>query len=242
MIYAYALPPMRKRKSQPADSNSSTTQKRICRPAVSNSSSAGANAQMGNAAAAAVPKWPFPAPLPTPTSDIDVIVSTDGSYYLLNGDPVAGWGFTCAVQGDRHLHDFAGFVACNPMAPHYVGAAKASNNTGELSAILYACRWIARRRPAACTLQYDSVYAANMARRIWRPSANFALVLETRAAVDAAESVSRISWQHIFGHTGDMLNERADSLAKFGAAGRPCSSDLDGLAGILASVGAAEGA
>ena len=84
--------------------------------------------------------------------------------------------------------------------------------------MLLALRWIRTyARGSDVTLEYDGVPAANLIRRIWKPTTNFALVLRARSALDETAGVSTISWQHVASHTGADLNERADQLAKHGA-------------------------
>ena len=66
-------------------------------------------------------------------------------------------------------------------------------------------------------INYDSTYAANLIQRIWRSSSNFSIFLAARVSYDAACQVASIRWEHVDSHTGEFLNERADSLAKHGA-------------------------
>ena len=47
------------------------------------------------------------------------------------------------------------------------GARKATNNTGELTAILEGLRAMRRRGMAEVTVRYDSEYAANMTQGKW---------------------------------------------------------------------------
>ena len=68
-------------------------------------------------------------------------------------------------------------------------------------------------------IKYDSVYAYKMATGQWAPRCNIALVHTVSELVKTVSHRRTIVWQHVFGHTGDPGNERADRLAKLGAAG-----------------------
>ena len=135
------------------------------------------------------------------------------------------------------LQDFCGSVHVDPASPCYLGATKATNNTGELTVFLMACRWIAFEKPTVVTLCYDSELAAKLVQRIWRPTTNIGLVIAARAAYDAACIVATIKLLHIYGHTEELLNERADALAKFGASYGEFDSETQTLARILLDIG-----
>ena len=141
-------------------------------------------------------------------------MSADGSYS--NGD--AGWGFTVAPQDGLLTSDFYGPVVVSE-GEGFIGAEHASNNTGELCAMLFALAWIARHihAPALVVLEYDSEYAADIACLRSRPTCNLALGMRLRTM--AARCGSRIQWRKARAHTGLTLNDHADALAKFGATG-----------------------
>ena len=77
-------------------------------------------------------------------------VYTDGSFYKLPNR--AGWGFLALHPADRAIanyrewmvhHQDSGTVCLNKTdAANYLGAKAHTNNTGELSAIGKALRWI----------------------------------------------------------------------------------------------------
>ena len=180
----------------------------------------------------APPRADYPFPLPcrridfeatvqarsAPSVDHAVRVSCDGSFFNRDDSSVAGWGFTVCSAGFEFLLDFCGPLQLNPLHPCNFGVSRATNNTAELVALLVAFKWVALfAHGQSVLINYDSSYAANLIQRIWRPSSNFSVVLAARASYDAACQVARISWEHIDSHTGDFLNERADSLAKHGA-------------------------
>ena len=97
-----------------------------------------------------------------------VAVYTDGgcrgnTNVDVNRDQPAGWGFI-AVKDGRVLAERWGPIIIDATQPHYLGAEKASNNTGELSGMAEALLWLRDEegsdRPAS--ICYDSKYAANI--------------------------------------------------------------------------------
>ena len=69
----------------------------------------------------------------------------------------------------------------------------------------------------AVTICYDSEVAASLIQRKFRANANFWLVINARDAYDQVTARCPINWQHIYSHTGDFFNNRADALVKCGA-------------------------
>ena len=95
---------------------------------------------------------------------------TDGSF--IPNSQSAGWGVALCEKG--RCFPFWGAVQLDPSAPDFCGASRASNNTGELSAILFACKELYERDSrssghdrslpsqslAPVLILYDSTYAA----------------------------------------------------------------------------------
>ncbi len=127
--------------------------------------------------------------------------------------------------------DFAGPVVTCPQAAFFAGAKAPTNNTGELTGLLRALTWLAAAWSesafaiAPVRFEYDSDYAANMSRRVWRPKENVVLILAVRRQLDIVSRRAPVAWKHVFSHTGDLLNDRADLLAKVGAKGDTRVSD-----------------
>jgi ribonuclease HI len=155
------------------------------------------------------------------------------SAYPWLGVNVAGWGFTASIPGFAHLIDFAGPVVTSPLNPYFAGAKAPTNNTGELSGILMALSWLLAAWEdliipfAPVRFEFDSDYAANMARRVWKPRENIALILAVRRLLDRVPAQVPVTWAHVFSHTGNDLNDRADLLAKVGAKGEFRASDAE---------------
>ena len=144
-----------------------------------------------------------------------VIVSVVGSYDGVE----AGWGFTVANQSLGFLIDFCGPVVVDAFQPLFIGAHVRTNNTGELSGLIFALRWIREHIPPdqPVIVEYDSEYAALTTQGKYKARANTSLVISARSAYSHVSS--RVVWRKMASHTGLFLNDRADTLAKCGASG-----------------------
>ena len=159
----------------------------------------------------------FPAlPAPLPASSWPCISAPTLSFDGSADAGVAGWGVTVAIPGQSATIDLCGPVV-GPGTPLFIGATAFTNNTAELSALFVALRWAAAHTADEVHLQYDSTYAVGVATRALSPTTNLSLVLAVRAAL--AEVRANIVWGKITAHTGDVFNEHADELAKFGSTG-----------------------
>ena len=84
-------------------------------------------------------------------SGVPLVIATDGSAR----DSSSGWGFCVARQSLNYLIVFCGPTELNALAPSYVSATCHTNNVGELTAILFALRWVAlRTRNETVVIQY----------------------------------------------------------------------------------------
>ena len=117
----------------------------------------------------------------------------------------------------------------NPGA-EFFGAIALTNNTGELTGLLQAFRWIiaygGKRR---CTILYDSEYAHGTITGAMQARSNYSLVISARDFF--RRIASYVSFINIDSHTGNLLNERADALALAGAHNRYLGF-IDSQAGI----------
>jgi ribonuclease HI len=136
----------------------------------------------------------------------------------------AGWG-VCIVRpgGSEPLAELYGPVVTDQSEPGYLGAEVGSNNTGELSAICEALRWLRDERrhgPVGAAIRYDSTYAANIASGLFKAHKNKRLAAEAQRLFREVSALHTVALEHVRGHTGERWNERADQLANLGAAGR----------------------
>ena len=160
----------------------------------------------------------------------ETILSCDGSF-TNGGDEAAecsGWGFTVASPSLTELKDYCGTTILDPHDPGFIGARRHTNNVGELSAMFFALSWAqeyissssSSSSPSAIVIEYDSEYAAGVARRRIRGRANCRLVLRLRHIYD--QVAGHVIFRKVESHTGVFLNERADQLAGCGASGIVC--------------------
>jgi ribonuclease HI len=89
----------------------------------------------------------------------------------------------------------------------YLG--EGTNNIAELTAVLLAADAIADKR-APVRIHTDSQYAIGVLTKGWKAKANVALIAKVKAALAPFSDLKMI---HVRGHSGIVLNERADALA-----------------------------
>lgn len=90
-----------------------------------------------------------------------------------------------------------------------------SNNIAELRAIQTALRDLPRHR--SVVVATDSQYAIGVLSKGWKATANADLVSRIR---DLVAEFRDLKFLKVAGHSGDMYNDRADALARAGAARR----------------------
>mmetsp|Transcript_16203 Transcript_16203/g.35140 ORF Transcript_16203/g.35140 Transcript_16203/m.35140 type:complete len:286 (-) Transcript_16203:251-1108(-) len=140
----------------------------------------------------------------------------------------AGWGAVvvdgCLGRpplGGVALAELYGPVELDAASPFYLGAEVGSNNTGELSAVCEALRWLTEHEPTArdAVICYDSEYASNQAQGIHRAHKNIVLARRSHALLAEARKKRKVRFLHVKGHSGHQWNDAADSLANRGATG-----------------------
>ena len=96
---------------------------------------------------------------------------------------------------------------------------KLTNNVAELSAIAGALAQLSKSAsPCTVDILYDSVWAANVARRRWKGRSNRALASRVQRLLQQVTMAGfKILWHHVRSHRGHHLNEEADKAADRGA-------------------------
>ena len=138
----------------------------------------------------------------------------------------AGWGMVVILLGgpesnEKPLDFYGPVLYCKEdfLSP---GATCGTNNTGELSAVGMALKWLDEMdnsgRP--CRILYDSKYAAYIAQGIWNAKENQELARNVQQCRKKATASRKVEFEHVKGHAGHPNNERADRNANLGAAGQ----------------------
>ena len=139
----------------------------------------------------------------------------------VTADTPAGWGVV-VVRGDSGLgkgdgeviEELSGPVIVSPDDEGFLRAEVGSNNTGELSAMAHALRWLLMEGSTyAVTIRGDSQYALKIAAGEWRAKANRELAARVQALWNEVTSLRTVEAEHIRAHRGHRWNERADHLA-----------------------------
>ena len=130
---------------------------------------------------------------PPKAPDGAIIVYCDGA---CSGNPgPAGLGVVVVDEGRRvELSEYLGLH---------------TNNIAELTAVLRALGEIPEGKPAM--IYTDSQYSIGVLQKGWKAKANVALVAELRAVLKTRPAVKLA---YVPGHSGVLLNERADQLAR----------------------------
>lgn len=158
-----------------------------------------------------------------------LFVGTDGSGSSGKATPHtrAGWGFVISHDriGEHIFSKGWGGVVTDHRQAQYLGARVGSNNTGELTALCEAMLWALERNLTQATMHilYDSKWAANMARGIWKPKTGRTLVRTAQRIYKMLmEKGILFNWEWVKGHQGQALNEVAGRLAEQGKQEQTC--------------------
>ena len=156
---------------------------------------------------------------------------TDGSKDKDDTHP-AGWGVAIiegrineegkAIKEGKLIEELYGKVQNDMNSKYFLGTEKATNNTGELTAICEGLLWLKdyekTNKPAA--FYYDSKYAAKITTGEYRPKDNKHLAATARTLLKTVAETRKIRFEHIKGHSNDRWNDKADELADIGATGK----------------------
>lgn len=105
----------------------------------------------------------------------------------------------------------------------FLGATTGTNNTGELSAIGFACRYAlqeAKHNQHELRIFYDSEYAASIASGTFNANKNVELASRVKALLSEVIQTRRVTFHKVKGHSNNIFNDRADANANKGAAGQ----------------------
>lgn len=140
----------------------------------------------------------------------------------VDADTPAGWGIVVVKEVGTTMSHSTGNVVYENWGPvvtdieedNYIGAEVGSNNTGELTAIYEALKFIESRTDESFVIFGDSMYAGKMAMSEWKAKENLDLVSKIRKKWDELKLAGHdMTWIHIKAHAGHLWNERADHLA-----------------------------
>ena len=134
-------------------------------------------------------------------------IYTDGSFH----GGFAGWGWV-AVQNGRRIASSSGPVITDPHDARWVGCQFHSNNSGEMSAVIHASKWLSSRPLGERTVIIpDSWWAIRAAKG---SSPRFHRTAAHKAANLAEQYFVEFGW--VKGHSQHIGNNKADELANTG--------------------------
>ena len=153
-------------------------------------------------------------------------LNTDGSGASDEG-PHAGWGIAVWVEGVRSVlpeFELFGPVPLQSWEPRWMGADIASNNVGELTAMLEALLWLEQEAPSDAGLpariRFDSTYAHSIITGAYRPHVNLKLASEAKKVFERVSQLRPLAFEKVKGHSGYPGNDHADYLAGLGSKGQ----------------------
>ena len=129
----------------------------------------------------------------------------------------AGWGVV--VWRPDHVHEFCGPVVTSVRTPGFLCAQRATNNMGELSAILQIALQFAlfhRSQVSIMYIHYDSEYAAQVTQGHWKVHKNIDLARRAQKLWACARHFFHVEFVWVKGHDGHLGNEKADACATLG--------------------------
>jgi ribonuclease HI len=152
--------------------------------------------------------------------------ATDGSA----AEGAAGWGVVVfRWHRERGAEEVPSVVLHGPVMTQawdhrWMGARESTNHTGELCAIGELMWWALHAAPdqgaSPIHVRYDSEYAANIARGVWRAVSNEELAVQVKELVDEVRTRRVVTWEWVNGHSGAHDNELADRAADQGRMNR----------------------
>ena len=127
-----------------------------------------------------------------------------------------GWGVV--VWRPDHIQEFFGPVVTSVRTPGFLGAQRATNNTGELSAIIRALQFSLyhRHQVTHMYIHYDSEYAAQVTQGHWKVHKNIDLARRAQKLWACACHFFHVEFVWVKGHQGHLGNEKAYACATRG--------------------------
>jgi ribonuclease HI len=109
-------------------------------------------------------------------------------------------------------------VSIDPLDPHFLGATRGTNNTGELQGVCEALLWLRDHDGTNLDafIYVDSKYAPAVVEARWGFSSNIALTLTTQAVLVQVRAHRNVHFRWVHGHSGDVWNDAADAMATLG--------------------------
>lgn len=138
----------------------------------------------------------------------------------VDGCGVDGAPFAMCVlwQDQDPAWHFGGFrlamVCSSPLDVESLGACCADSNASELSAFCWAMLYILQHCCDA-KICYDSEFAANTAKPLWRSASKSVLATTATALYTLVDTAANITTVHEYGHCGMPFNELCDSLCRY---------------------------
>jgi ribonuclease HI len=176
-----------------------------------------------------------------------VVMGTDGGAFP--DGSAAGWGVTIgkltapfqrfSTDCYTETHSLHGAVEESPTEPTFMGAKRQTNHTGELSGMIQAMLYLLTMSNSisVAALMYDAENDAGAIIRDRPGKTNTAMVSTgqmLRRAVEAAGIT--LIWVKVKGHSGDVINDKADAWATDGRDGTSTPRELE-LGEVLAQHG-----
>ena len=128
---------------------------------------------------------------------MSLVIYTDGSCLKNPGGP-GGWAFAMVLDGTEWR-----VSGCDNST---------TNNRMELTAVIEALKFGSRRGKA--TIYTDSQWVIKCASGVWNRKANMDLWEDYN---EISVKYKDISWVWVKGHSGDVMNEVVDKLARYEA-------------------------
>ena len=156
-------------------------------------------------------------------------IYTDGCTRFVNGETLAGWGVIARSAHGRFDIMF-GLVITTEAHSAFSGARTHCNNTAEMTTLIEALSFLGPRAPVArdmdSCIYCDSMDAGGVCLGTVQARTHVQLALACQRSMLCAQHRSRLTMQHVYGHTGNLGNECVDHAAALGSLGLISSHHL----------------